>query len=494
MAARPDPRRDRTVQRRTPGDPSLDIARFPAVQRLLRSRAFPLGLVVAGQVVMWLVVAAGFLGAAVPGRNFATVFTWYFWFAVFLLLTVTVGRGWCLVCPFGGQAQWLQRLSFTGRGRRSLTLGWTWPARWGRWGLIVSAGLFILVTWAEEFFRAAAPGDPVFTAYFALFMIALALATFLLFERRTFCRYLCPLSAVVGVAGATGVVAGFRARNPDRCLTCATKACVRDAQDGHGCPWYVWPASAESNLLCGLCAECFKRCPYDNVGLFVQPPLTSVVEPSHRRLDAAWAVALLLGLAVFQQVNALSAYRRLDAWLNRTLHFPGYPNPLDYVGIIGLVAAVAGGGVWLTMRALRREGPPAEGGSFAQWFTPLMYGLSPLMASDILARQLPKLWGHVLSVLPAAANPFALHRGLWGASASPLWHLRLVAPGAVVPTQLVVVGAGLAASLYATARIVRGELDGMTDRPRLVHAVSTAAILGVGAAIALLYLAMRGTP
>ena len=26
---------------------------------------------------------------------------------------------------------------------------------------------------------------------------------------------------------------------------------------GYGCPWYTWPGSADSNLACGLCSECY---------------------------------------------------------------------------------------------------------------------------------------------------------------------------------------------------------------------------------------------
>ena len=103
---------------------------------------------------------------------------------------------------------------------------------------------------------------------------------FLVFERRTFCRYLCPLTALIGSAGSMGVVAGFRTRDRNTCLTCRTKACIRGTSNTFACPWSIWPGSADSNLQCGLCTQCFKACPTNNVGMFLQKPLTSLVGPS----------------------------------------------------------------------------------------------------------------------------------------------------------------------------------------------------------------------
>ncbi len=470
-----------------PTDARRDLARIPIVGRLLRSRAFQFGFILPNQIIFWLVMATGLLGAALPTRNFATVITWYIWFCVVFLLMVGVGRGWCLMCPFGGFAEWSQRRSFWSRKKFSLSLGLRWPERWSRWGLLWSVGMFIALTWAEEYFNIAGPGAPVFTSYLVIFIIGLALVTFLIFERRTFCRYLCPLSALIGTVGSSGMVAGFRTRDRDVCLKCPTKDCMRGSERGYGCPWYEWPGSATSNLACGLCTECFKNCPYENVGLFVQPPLTSVIAPVNRRLDVAWAVALLFGLVVFQQVNALPFYPQLDGWLNRVTHFPGYPNPLDYLGIIGIVALAVAAWPWLVRAAAR-----ARSSSPSAWFKPIMYGFAPLMASDYLARQLPRFWDHALRIVPAISDPFGLGWNLFGTAHSNLYNVHLLSPAGVVHSQLIVVGLGALASLYATQRILRRDLYPVAGRPAVATVMSSALILVAGAAVLLLYVAMNG--
>ena len=68
-------------------------------------------------------------------------------------------------------------------------------------------------------------------------IVLFALATFLVFKRRTFCVHLCPLSGLIGVLGAQGAVAGYRTRDRDVCRSCATRECMRGGENGYGCPW-----------------------------------------------------------------------------------------------------------------------------------------------------------------------------------------------------------------------------------------------------------------
>ncbi len=481
-----------------PTDPRIDIARHPVIDRVLRSRMFQFFLILPNQIIFWVVMATGILGAALPTRNFASVITWYIWFCVVFLLMVGVGRGWCVMCPFGGLAEWVQRLSFWKRRPVSLSVGWKWPKQLARWGLLPSVWVFIALTWFEEYFNIAAPGVPAYTSYLVVFIIAFALLTFLLFERRTFCRYLCPLTALIGSVGATGGVAGFRTRDRNRCLTCPTKDCMRGSEDGYGCPWYEWPGSASSNLTCGLCAECYKNCPYDNIGLYVQPPLTSVVATVNRRVDVAWGILLLLGLVLFQQLNALPIYSTVDAWLNRVTQFPGYPNPIDYLIIIVAVALVVAGAIWALVKAFSPSPtsvaltPTARAGKGLTAFAGLAYTVAPVMASDYLARQLPKFWDHALRIVPAISNPLGLGWNLFGTAHSSLYNVHLLSNSGVVTSQLIVVGIGTLASLYSALKVVGRDFDGRGGRLGLLYMVWAVGLVAIGVSMMVLYVFMNG--
>ncbi len=198
------------------------------------SRSVPRDLPESGD--LWLVIVAGLFGGTDATRNFATVITWYLWFFAVSVLTIGVGRAWCMVCPFGALAEWVQRWAVWRRRGRSLGLGRHWPRSLARWGLGPAIAVFGAMTWAEEYFNVAGPGNPRFTSVLVISVLALALLCSLIFERRTFCRYLCPLGVVIGCLGASGVAAGMRARDRQRCLDCATKDCMRGSEGGYGCP------------------------------------------------------------------------------------------------------------------------------------------------------------------------------------------------------------------------------------------------------------------
>ena len=287
-----------------------DITRNPRVARIVRDRRFQFLLIVPNQIIFWTVIVVGLVGTADPRLNFGTAITWYVWFCLVFVLMVVVGRAWCAMCPFGGFAEWIQRRTFWRRTQKTLGLGRKFPEPLARYGFLLPVATFLLLTWIEEFFNIAGPGKPAETSWMVVGIVSSALVFFLVFERRTFCRYLCPLTTLIGTVGSMGSVAGFRTRNREVCLSCQTKDCMRGGENGFGCPWYTWPGSADSNLYCGLCSECYKACPEGNVGLFLQKPLTSVIAPTRRRPDVAWGIALLWGLVLYQQVNYTRPVRR----------------------------------------------------------------------------------------------------------------------------------------------------------------------------------------
>ena len=474
-----------------------DLARHPRVARILRSRKFQFLLILPNQVIFWLVIFLGLLGTVVPGLNFGNAITWYIWFCLVFVMIALVGRAWCVMCPFGGFGEWVQRRTFWQRSQRALGLGKKLPEPVARYGLLASVGSFILLTWIEEFFNIAGPGKPMATSFMVLGIVASALVFFLVFERRTFCRYVCPLSAMIGSLGAMGSAAGFRTRDREVCLSCETKDCMRGGDEGYGCPWYTWPGSADSNLTCGLCSECYKACPSDNIGLFVQRPLTSVVAPTRRRADVAWAVALLWGLVVYQQVNATSPYASVDGWLNRVTGM-AYPDPIDYLGIIAAVAAVFAAIGWGMSRLLGKDlarwhQPSPTSGSFVDrqsrfrsFFVPLAYGVIPVVAADFLARQLPKFFKHASRIVPSIGAWFGA-----GSTHSGLYNLRLLSNPSIVAVQVGVVAAGTLAALWTTWRISGRDIAPVAARPVAARLASLAVVIVFGVIAGWLYVIMH---
>jgi polyferredoxin len=474
--------------------PGLDIARFPLVARVLRNRKFQFLLILPNQIIFWTVIFVGLLGTAIPGLNFGAAITWYVWFCLVFVMMVVVGRAWCAMCPFGGFAEWIQRRTFFQRTQKTLGLGRKFPEPLAQMGFVLPVGSFLLLTWIEEYFNIAGPGNPAATSFMVIGIVATALAFFLVFERRTFCRYICPLTSVIGTIGSMGSVAGFRTRDRDKCVSCETKDCMRGGAEGFGCPWYTWPASSDSNLYCGLCTECYKSCPEDNIGLFLQKPLTSVVAPTRRRADVAWALVLLWGLVLYQQVNVLPISTNLDNWLNAHLAFPHYPDPVAYLGLIGIFALVTAGlaGGIATLSARRdinfdRPGNFADRGSrFRAYFVPVAYGLIPVVGADYFARQLPKFFKNAPRVIPSIQHLF----GSAGTNSS-LYNSRILSDPRIIIAQVTVMALGTLGALWATWRITNRELVGVSRNALLVRSTTLALVAVCGVAAALLYVAIQ---
>lgn len=472
------------IGRFTKTDPGVDLTENKYVggflRRSLRNRKFQFFLILPNQIIFWIVIATGIFGITNPGRNFGPAITWYLWFALVFVITAVIGRGWCAMCPFGGFGEWIQRRTLFQRTQKALGLGKKLPESWAGYGLLFSTLAFVILTFIEEFFNIAGPGAPIATSILVLGIVSFATLSFLLFERRTFCRYLCPLSSLIATVGSMGSVAGFRTKDRDVCLTCQTKDCMRGGEDGFGCPWYTWPGSADTNSFCGLCSECYKACPSDNIGLFVQKPMTSVLEPSKRRLDVGVAVAILLGLVLYQQYNVMGWFTSIDNWLNSAIAFPHYPNPIDYFGGIALVVAV----LWFAVNGIQKISSKDKSRATAlKWFTAFGYALIPITGFDYFARQLPKFFKHVTRVPAAVLSPLGIHLGIY--------NTRLLTNPQIVTVQVGLMGLGTAITLWAVYRITKTDLGPQSKNPKLTTALLMSVAVVVCLVASVLYLPMH---
>ncbi|MEJ2666322.1 MAG: hypothetical protein P8Z81_04355, partial [Deinococcales bacterium] len=129
---------------------------------------------------------------------------------------------------------------------------------------------------------------------------------------------------------------------------------------------------------------------------------------------------------------------------------------------------------------------------FFAWFMPIMYGLLPLMASDYLARQLPRFWNHALRIVPAISDPFSVGWNLFGTAHSNLYNVHILSPAGVVWSQVIVVLIGTAATIYTTTKNIGRDMTAMTARATWLRVLGIAFVIALGAAMIVLYIAMGG--
>jgi ferredoxin len=241
------------------------------------------------------VVVTGVIGISLGARNFSVVFTWILWSVLLTMVLVPLlGRGWCLVCPIVWPGELIQRKIWKKYGTSSL-LNRKWPRILQNvWlqnflFLIFAIWMVVLVT------------QPFVTAVAVVILITSATIIFIFFPRRRFCLHLCPPGLFIGIYSTYSPVE-VRIKEKDVCLQPSSeggcsKECYTGSENGYGCPWYEFPQNMVSNSDCGLCTECFKSCPKDNIALNIRPFNAELEsgEPK-RKADEAWRSLILLAL------------------------------------------------------------------------------------------------------------------------------------------------------------------------------------------------------
>jgi hypothetical protein len=141
----------------------------------------------------------------------------------------------------------------------------------------------------------------------ALLFAAIGLST--VFERRAFCRYLCPVGGFIGLYSQTAPIE-LRIKDKQVCATCDGKPCYNGSSAGYGCPWDVFSGGLTKNTYCGLCMECIRTCPHDNIAINLRPFSADLAKPS-TRLDEAFKAFIMLGSAMIYAAVLLGPWGAL---------------------------------------------------------------------------------------------------------------------------------------------------------------------------------------
>ncbi len=147
---------------------------------------------------------------------------------------------------------------------------------------------------------------PLATAIVLGGMLAAAIGLSLVFERRSFCRYLCPVGGFIGLYSQAAPVE-LRIKNKALCAACPDKPCYNGSAEGYGCPWDVFPGGLKKNSYCGLCLECIRTCPQDNIAVNLRPFAADLATPS-ARLDELFKSFVMLGSATIYSAVLLGPW------------------------------------------------------------------------------------------------------------------------------------------------------------------------------------------
>ncbi|AFY48640.1 hypothetical protein Nos7524_2820 [Nostoc sp. PCC 7524] len=283
------------------------LTHVPWLRQVLLSRWYPDGIWILMMVVFVPVIILGFIGSQERDSSVTLNLFWAWWWPGYLFLFAFVGRLWCAVCPFMITGEWIRRISLWLFPRQQLTWNTQWLNRWGGW--IVFSGFVAIYLWEKLW---DLPHHAYLSAWLLLTIAAGAVIFSLIYERRLWCRYLCPIGGMNGMFAKLSMIE-LRSTQQVCGSQCNTFGCYKgtektpitfaealenEGQATGGCPLYSHPAQLQDNRDCMLCMTCLKGCPNRSAQLNLRFPASDLLD-NHQGFWAEVALLLLLLGGVF---------------------------------------------------------------------------------------------------------------------------------------------------------------------------------------------------
>ncbi len=277
----------------------VDLTRSAPLEAFLRSR-WPQYLARAVTLAGFVfTIQAGLLGSPVGSSNFSIIFVWIAWWTALKLFFIPFGgRSWCSNCPIPMPGEWMQNGGLLRPRSKNAGLNLRWP------GFIKGSWLQAVGFMLIGLFSAVTLTTPRVTAYVLGGIILLAFVLSLVFQRRAFCNYLCPIGGFTGLYAQAGPVE-VRVKDARICAAHAEKTCYS------ACPWDQYPLALKSSAACGLCMECLRVCPKDNIAVNLRPWGSDLGPKTRHRLDETFLGLVMLASALIDSAVFLGPWGEL---------------------------------------------------------------------------------------------------------------------------------------------------------------------------------------
>ncbi len=381
---------------------SLDLSKLPyvgALVRVLNSSPVPLFFFkVLAVIAFILVVVAGFFGTVYPERNLATVIVWNWWWPLVVISVFFVGSAWCAICPWDNLASWVVRRRFWKRINPHPGLNRKVPKYLRNvWAAMI---LFMGLTWLE--LGIGITSMPKATAITALLMLGLSFIFLILFERKAFCRYACPVGRTLGFYARLAPIA-IHPKDQDICTNCKTMECYHGSKNVEPCPTSLTVGKFSQNTYCLSCGNCVLSCPYENVSWRLRTMGSEAMTEAMTNWDGAWFMLALMGITTFHGVTMLPAWTELVMAIATTI---GETGLLIWSFTIGMLAGFAAPVVLYAVAIKMTVRVTKSTIKFKRLFAALPFATLPLAFTYHLAHNLNHLFREGGGVFALFLNPF----------------------------------------------------------------------------------------
>lgn len=423
---------------KTEGKWEYNILRIAWIRKFLESRIFPrVPQVIVGSVLL-ITVLFLFFGPRDPQANLGLTIGWYIGWPLMFFSFFFLARTWCSVCPLAAPGTILQNIVKPKRKTPQLIKdysGW------------IMAVLCIVVFWIEIVWDAYQ--NPYLTGGIILIITLGSILFSVLFSRRSWCRYICPLGAVNAIFSMPSVVE-LRS-NRHVCLNrCQDHSCYVGDGDMAGCPMFRHPYLVDNNRDCIMCAKCVKNCVNSSIqiNLRLAPQELWALE-TPRMADSFLIVSMA---AIFFPFALQTEFAGLVDWLVAGVAKSGVMLPAAGVASILFFALIllfqAGFYLTVSVEAL-----------YARIDKKLLlslsgYGIIPLILGGYMAVHMELFVGGAGRIVPDIEVLLGMQ---------PVYeNIRLISADSTYVLQFLTVMGGLLASLYATYRVIERSMAGDT--------------------------------
>ncbi|MEI6576336.1 MAG: 4Fe-4S binding protein [Bacteroidota bacterium] len=415
--------------------------KFPLLKKFAKLKGFQFILILPSLFIFYIIIISGLIGTPMGNRNIAIVVLWIlWWFLLIAILVPLLGRSWCAMCPLPWFGDLFQRMSFfkvrPGKTNylRNKMFGFnlTWPKRLKNiW--LPNINFLILCT-----FSAILVTRPFVSSFVVGAMLVLATVLAIVFRQRAFCSHVCPVSGFIGLYSKTAMLE-LRSNDKDVCKNCTDKGCLRGNENGWGCPWFEYMGNLDRNNNCGLCMECVKSCPNDNIALNLRPFAT---ETTLKGYDEAWKGFIDVGTSHAYSLIYLGSSGVLKDWVNPTQshNWIGF---FSYVVILWLFSLLVVPALFFLFTSLSNKLSHTTTVSYKEAFKAYSYILIPLGLLAWIAFSVPLLLVNGSYIVSVISDPLGWGWNLFG-TRDFLWHPVIPEYIGFIQIALLLIGLGYA--------------------------------------------------
>jgi hypothetical protein len=329
--------------------------------------------------------------------------------------------------------------------------------------------LFLLLTWADE--QIGVIRSPQLTAWLIVTFTVFAIVTGILFQRRSFCHYLCPITGLLGLYSMVSPVE-VRVGDRSQCQKNCHQDCYRGNEKGNGCPMFEFPMTVDRNTFCNVCFECVRTCPSRNLALRFRSFGRDLWASGKRCFDESYLAIVMVGVTTIVTAQMLTAWGTWASGLAKLipLSLRNLMRPVTYLTVTESVAfflaslvlfpALGFLAAWLANRVSRDESK----NNIQRTFTHLAYMFLPVGLAMHLAHNVSHLITEGPGVIPALQRTLAAYTSLY--AGEPNWQVMpLISSDTVYWLEVLLVLVGLVLSLVVGHRLAttffgRGERTG----------------------------------